>query len=92
MILEKYCILGQALLQKITLTLPSKSKYTCQQTEAMSTLFHIYIDIQFKLLSKSDVLNGPVENKMKYALSLCAIKYHSMSMKKALYGDNISET
>lgn len=57
MILEKYCILGQALLQKITLTFPSKRKYTDQQPEATSTLFHILSTFN----STFFVPNGPVK-------------------------------
>lgn len=46
MILEKYCILGQALLQKMALTLSFKIKSYVIKQEAMSTVSHL-INIQF---------------------------------------------
>lgn len=47
----------------------------------MSTLFHIYINVQFKPSFANCLVKKEKEN-MTNALSHCAVNYHSMSLKK----------
>lgn len=85
MILEKYCIWVKHSYRRSHWHFLQKNKFTDQQTEALSTLFHIYINIQFDLPSKT-LVRFKKKKKAKHEkciFFLCAMNDHNMSLKKS---------
>lgn len=79
MIFEKYCIWGQALSQKITLTFPFKKMQVHRSTNSSRdhTVSHLHpqsIQPSFK--------------NTTHAFSLCAMKHRSTSLKKSPCGES----